>query len=493
MSPGPDLPGPDHPGRLHPLSLVAAPVRILGGWALPLLVAVVLGLRSEDGFRGITFLVIALGIAVGRQLVEFFRLRWWVTGDAVELRTGLLTVERRSLPFDRIHNVDVLEPPVARLVGLAEVRIESAASGATDIRLRYIPVAEALAVRDRLVERAGDGDGLEETPVPPGPALVETPLSELLVAGVTSNRIGALAAAAGAIGGVLFEAGVDPEDLIEGTVGLVPLGISVGVLLVAAALLVGWAVSIVESVLRYAGFTLVLDGDEARRSHGLLTRSSGRIPLPRVQTVRVEQPLLRRWLGRATILADTAGSLVAGTSSGTGVVAPIVAASRVPELVSTVLRRPGTDDTALEPVSRLAIRRGFVRAMVPVTVLAGTAAAILSPWWAAAGVVGAVLSWLWAVRRWEAIGYRFEPDLMVVRSGVFTRRVWFIPTAKVQSVATTRTLFQRRLGLASLRIDSAATADGVVTVIDLAEGTARSLAGMLADRSTATASAVDGV
>jgi putative membrane protein len=472
---------------------VAGPIRILGGWAVPLLVALVLGLRSEDGFRGITFLVIALGLAVGRQLVEFLRLRWWVAGDAVELRTGLLTVERRSLPFDRIHNVDVLEPPVARLVGLAEVRIESAASGATDIRLRYIPAAEAIAVRDRLVERTSDGGDPGEAPHLPGRVLVETQLPELLVAGVTSNRIGALAAAAGAIGGVLLEAGVDPEDVIEGTAGLVPLGMSVGILLVAAALLVGWAVSIAESVLRFAGFTLVLDGDEARRSHGLLTRSSGRIPLPRVQTVRVEQPLLRRWLRRATILADTAGSLVAGTSSGTGVVAPIVDESRVPELVSTVLQRPGTGVEVLEPVSRLAIRRGFVRAMVPVTLLTVVAATLLSPGWATAGVVGTALAWLWARRRWEAIGYRIEADLAVVRSGVFTRRVWFIPTSKVQSVATTRTPFQRRLGLASLRIDSAATADGVVTVIDLADGTARALAEILADRSTATALAVDGV
>lgn len=493
MSLRPGLPGPDDPGRLHPLSLVAGPIRILGGWALPLLVALVLGLQSEDGVRGVTFLVIALGLAVGRQLVELLRLRWWVAGDAVELRTGLLTVERRSLPLDRIHNVDVVEPLVARLVGLAEVRIESAASGVTDIRLRYVPVAEALAVRDRLVERARDDGGAPEVPEDPGRVLVETRLSELLVAGMTSNRIGALAATAGAVAGVLFEAGVDPEDVIEGTIGLAPLGVSLGALLVLGAVVVGWAVSIAESVLRYAGFTLVLDGDEARRSHGLLTRSSGRIPLPRVQTVRVEQPILRRWLGRATILADTAGSLTAGTSSGTGVVAPIVDEGRVPELVSTVLRRPGTDAEGLEPVSRLAIRRGFVRAMVPVALIAASAAALLSPWWAVAGVAGAAPAWLWARRRWEAIGYRLDADLAVVRSGVVTRRVWYIPTAKVQSVAVTRTPFQRRLGLASLRIDSAATADGVVKVVDLTEGTARALAERLAERSMASALAVDGV
>lgn len=487
------LPGPDHPGRLHPLTLVAGPFRILGAWAVPLLVALVFGLGREGGLGGLGFVLLAVGLAIARQLIEILRLQWWVEGDSVELRTGFLRVERRSLPLDRIHNVDVVEPLVARLVGLAEVRIESAASGATDITLRYIPVDDALAVRDRLAGRPPTADaGEPETPAA-GEVLVETPLSELLVAGATSNRIGALAAAVGAAGAVLFEAGLDPEDLVEETIRLVPLGITVGALLVLAAVIVGWVVSIAESVLRFAGFTLVLDGDEARRSHGLLTRASGRIPLPRVQTVRVEQPLLRRWLGRATILADTAGSLVAGTSSGTGVVTPIVAVERIPELVSIVLRRPGTDAEGLTPVSRLAIRRGFVRAMVPATVITGALAVIVSPWWLTALAGWAAPAWMWAYRRWEAIGYRMDADLIVVRSGVFTRRIWFIPTAKVQSVAVVRTPFQRRLGLASLRIDSAATADGVVTVIDLTRTTAQEMARRLAERSSATALATDAV
>ena len=485
------LPGPDAPGRLHPLSLVAGPIRILGRWAVPLVVALALGLRG-GGVGGFGFIVVALAFAVGSQFIEFLRLRWWVDGDAVELRTGFLQVEQRSLPLHRIHNVDVVEPFVARIVGLAEVRIESAASGDTDITLRYIPAADAFAIRDELVGRAAPS-GTVEADEPQGRVLVETPLSELLVAGGTANRIGALAAASAAVVGVLFEAGIDPEDVLEEAAGLVPFGATIGIVFVVGIIVVGWVVSIAESVLRYAHFTLTLDGDEARRSHGLLTRSSGRIPLLRVQAVRVEQALLRRWLGRATIVADTAGSPVAGTQSGTGVVAPIVGVDRVPELVSIVLRRPGTDAEGLAPVSRLAIRRGFVRAMVPAGLVGAALAVWLSPWWLVAAVAWSGPGWLWARRRWEALGYRVGDDLAVVRSGVFTRRTWFIPTTKIQSVAVVRTPFQRRLGLASLRIDSAATADGVVTVTDLEQATAEALAERLADRSSATAFTPDGV
>lgn len=488
------LPGPDDPGRLHPLTLVAGPIRQLGGWIVPLIIALILGTRSEGAFGGFGFLVLILAGTVASQVIQFLRLRWWVDHDAFHLRTGLLQVENRTVPLDRIHNVDVTEPIFARLLGMAEVRIESAGSSAADVNLRYVAADQALTIRDGLRGLAGAAAPTEsEEATPEDRILVHTPTSELLVAGATNNRIGALAVAAAAVVGVLFEAGVDPEALFDVAGDLVRPGVWLVVIVIVAAIVVGWLVSIAESVLRFHDFTLTLHEDEARRTHGLLSRSSGRIPLARVQTVRVEQPFLRRWLHRSTIVADTAGSVSAGISAGTGTVSPIEPDGRVPELVSTMLRRPGTDATGLHPVSRLAIRRAFVRAIVPIVLLAAVPAILFSPWWALVAAGLAIPAWFWARARWAAIGHRLDEDLLVVRSGVFTRRTWFVPTAKVQAVGVRRTPFQRRLGLADLRVESAASADGTVVVIDLELDTAHALAERLSDRSSATAFVSDGV
>ncbi|WP_336111207.1 PH domain-containing protein [Streptomyces sp. PTD9-10] len=70
----------------------------------------------------ITFLVIA-GISTMRLLTTRFR----VTGDRVELRSGLLFRSRRSVPFDRIRSVDIAARPMHRLFGLTSLRIGTGA------------------------------------------------------------------------------------------------------------------------------------------------------------------------------------------------------------------------------------------------------------------------------------------------------------------------------------------------------------------------------
>lgn len=51
--------------------------------------------------------------------------------------------------------------------------------------------------------------------------------------------------------------------------------------------------------------------------------------------------------------------------------------------------------------------------------------------------------------------YRLAAGLLHVQRGVFKRTAWIVPVARIQVVTVRRTWFQRRLGLASLLIDTA--------------------------------------
>ena len=55
--------------------------------------------------------------------------RYRITGDRVELRTGWLRRERRSVPRDRIRTVDLTASPLHRVFGLSVVRVGSAQPG----------------------------------------------------------------------------------------------------------------------------------------------------------------------------------------------------------------------------------------------------------------------------------------------------------------------------------------------------------------------------
>ncbi len=67
------------------------------------------------------------------------------------IRRGVLVRRTSVVPYGRMQFVDVTEGPLARLLGLAEVKLHTAAA-ATDARIPFLPVAEAHRLRLRLTE-----------------------------------------------------------------------------------------------------------------------------------------------------------------------------------------------------------------------------------------------------------------------------------------------------------------------------------------------------
>lgn len=477
------------PQRLSGLTMLLGPVKTLQGWLFPIVVALFLGRGDGRAFGGVGLIAIIIVVSVARQALELLRLRWWVADGSFELRSGILQVETRSVPLGRIQNVDLLEPLLPRALGLAEVKIETAGGSGTDLVLRYIARADAVELREVLATRRPEAQVEPSTNL-----LFAAPTSELLVAGATGNQIGALIAVAGVLWGWSIDLGFDAGDVLEDAgdmvVGIGPV-LVIG-LLVVMMILVGWVVSIGGTLLRYHGFVLTEYGVDLRREHGLLTRSSGVIPISRVQAVRIERPLMRRFVHRATIMADTAGSVTASADTGSGVVAPIIRDAALDPLVERVLGLEGPFEQQLRSVSPLAVRRMFIGAAAEVVLLFALLA-IWRPNLSFGIPVGLVLSYLWAKAAYRAIGYRIDDELIVARSGVLMRRTWLVPVAKAQSAVVRSNPFQRRLGLATLSIDTAGPGSKEVVIIDLERATADALAVDLSHRSAAFGLVSDGV
>ena len=74
-----------------------------------------------------------------------------------------------------------------------------------------------------------------------------------------------------------------------------------------AVILIGLIVSTVVAIIRFYGFTLSLSGENLHRRYGLLTRRSSSLPRRRIQVLKIEEKLLRRLFGLATLRADTSG------------------------------------------------------------------------------------------------------------------------------------------------------------------------------------------
>jgi putative membrane protein len=124
----------------------------------------------------------------------------------------------------------------------------------------------------------------------------------------------------------------------------------------------------------------------------------------------------------------------------------------------------------------------LLRRAVPWLVV-GVAAAPIAIWLApGAGLVAAamLLAAFYGALRWRKHGFALGEDALFVSDGLFKRRLWIIPFDKAQTISVTRGPLQRRLGLASLLVDTAgASIVRTPEIVDLDGVEADRLAGRL--------------
>src|SRR5690606_41852072 len=109
--------------------------------------------------------------------------------------------------------------------------------------------------------------------------------------------------------------------------------------------------------------------------------------------------------------------------------------------------------SALRAVVRAALR-GRVGVGVVAAAVGGMGWAFAGAAWvgalvAGAGTVAAVAS---ARARWRILGWALDDRHLMLRRGVFDRRLTIVPVHKVQDVTIRATPFQRRLGLATVDV-----------------------------------------
>jgi len=87
------------------------------------------------------------------QTLRWRRWSWRLTGSAIELRSGVLTRRHVVVPHFRVQQIDVLEGPLERLLGLATLTVTTASAGGS-VSVPGLPAATAPSVRGELLARA---------------------------------------------------------------------------------------------------------------------------------------------------------------------------------------------------------------------------------------------------------------------------------------------------------------------------------------------------
>jgi putative membrane protein len=438
--------------RPHPLTPLVRGwlilVAIAIGWGREIVPGGPGGNQFESG--GLAWLLLILAVVVLLAAIAGF-ITWYFTRfviDDEELRieTGAIFKKSTKIPFERLQSVDIVQPLAARIVGLAELRLDA---GNSTTKLRYLSRGKASRLRDYLLTRAhGQQASIRD-------------LDQQAAASIFTD----LGAADQPLVRVL------PQRLIGSfllsTEWLVPAAITIIILVVTTALaatpyalggliplLIGMLTLVWRRVIGMFNFTLAESPRGLRVTRGLTNLTSQSVPIDRIQGVKTSQPLLWKPLGWYRVDVDILGyghdDSDNNESNASSVLLPVADLAEVELAVGRAL--PGFDLDAIE----LHPSPKRVR-------------------W---------LRWFdfWTLR------YGWDDRILITEHGWLTHSRDVVPHAKTQSVRIEQGPLQRKLRLADVHVH---TPRGPVNAVahQLDERPARELALSQLDRARAARAA----
>ncbi|HEY7483190.1 MAG TPA: PH domain-containing protein [Streptosporangiaceae bacterium] len=456
--------------RLNPLTFIVGAIRE----AAALLVAGAAGIVVGGLSTGVYFAIAGITLGLLHHVVRWATFTYRVYGDRIELRKELIGRSVKNIPLDRIRGVDVSAGPAQRLLGLAVVHIDAAAGGGQDEEAVLNAVSRDEAVRLRHELLSGRAEQVGHGAAPPAAELVRARRAWYLYAPLSGAYLFTPFALIGSALGALYNLGDDLglitqrriESLGRQVAGVPVLaGVVVFVLLVVAMPIA----SVVVFALFNWNFTLVTRDGSIVAERGLLTRRSVTLERRRIRGVELLDNPLERLAGVVRLRALVTGL---GDAAHRGTLLPASPAGVADEVAGRIV---GAFGVPLVRHPKAARTRRVVRAVLPPLGAAAIAVFTGQPWAIVACLVLAVLAVPVGLDRYRQLGHAADDLRLSVRSGSLRRRRFIVERRAVVGWQLRQTLFQRRLGLATL-VAAVGAGNGEITSLDMAAPDAVALA-----------------
>lgn len=437
------------------------------------------------------FLVALVSVLVIAFLVLYTFLQWRVTAyaltdSALWFRKGILNRNQRHARLDRIQAVDITQPVLARLVGLGKLDVEVAGGSDSNITIGFLKVSELEALRGEILARAAGlkmaaqspvqasamgGQGYAApygapqatspyAPVPQGqypqapampvqpgaipqptnfsytgevfapssiPVAPERELYQVPMGRLLGSQLLSMSA--------LFSVLALIVIIVIGAASIPYIGLAGITASLSGVAMVGLSVASFHwnRFASEANFRLAISPDGLRLRRGLLSTRSQTIPPRRIHAIEIQQPFLWRFFGWYRVLILQAGYGAKDTDQNkqqsSHVLIPVGTRRDVNFALWAVIEDLGVDDIPSFIDAALAGTgdgNGFVRM--------SARAFILDPFL--------------FKRRARAI----TRTTFVVRDGWLTRKSFWAPIARLQSVSAKAGPLERALGVATLHM-----------------------------------------
>jgi putative membrane protein len=374
------------------------------------------GLHRSQVMLGAAVLLSILAVVALSLFASWRMTRYRITPDALELFSGVLFRRHRTARLDRLQAVNISQPFLARIVGLARLRLEVAGGGDSHVTLEYLREDHAGSLRNHLLARAaGLSYDTQEAPEAPGWQLASVPVDRLVRSILLSGAVVGFAVV------LILAAGLGVVARSAGAVlWIVPTLLAAGSLI--------W-----NRFTNGFDFSLVTAQDGLRTTYGLLEKRSQTVAPGRVQAVEVDQTLLWRTAGWWRVRVNVAGHADPDLKEGTGLVLPVGTVDDVAGILPHVVpylplsAEPGVD-LLRAGLTGSGEGGGFVTSP--------RRARFLDPW------------------QWRRTGFLATDDALLIRHGRLRRTFVIVPHERVQSLTLSQGPLLARLGLATVGVHS---------------------------------------
>ena len=402
-------------------------------------------------------LLVVLGIFYVTWRFHTFR----ITGDDVEVRSGVLFRTHRRAPLDRVQGVNLTRPMIARLAGMAKLEVVGAGLDA-NVKLEYLSTTNAEEVRADILRLAS------------GRQLAEASVRAERVHGRAASDLAATAAStvSSGIDGLVHGA-EDPADEPESVVRIPPgrlilsqllsgstialvLGIvavvlggvygTPWVLFAMLPVLLGFGTYAFRRITRSLRYSIAPTRSGVRITFGLFTTVTEIVPPGRVHAVEVSQSIFWRPLGWWSVsLNRLSGRGATDTST---------------DQFATVLPVGDRDDVAR--VLGLVLPH-----LTPEQWRAIFEDGVLGPQSEDPYTTTPRRARLFRLLSWKRNGFQLTDDSLFLRRGVIWRTLGVFPLARLQSVDVTQGPVDRRLRVANVRAHTiAGRVSGALGIVD---------------------------
>jgi putative membrane protein len=374
--------------------------------------------------------IVVVGIVLVAGVISWLVTRWQVADGVLRIETGLIRRQSLRFPLSQVQAIDVVQTGLARVFGLAELRLRMAGADSSGGRLACLPLADAERLRTQLLAM--------------GHAAASSVAAGGVSAGAAAPSVGAAAPSAGAAApSARAAAPPRPERVLfrvqsERLAGAIILsrsgayaGAVIAVVIVVIALtgrpgvivpFLVFGFGVVASVWRRFNTeygTVVAEApDGLRLRSGLVQTVAETIRPGRVQAVRIVEPLFWRAFGWCRLEVDVAGPRQRRENRSEGqrlrALIPVGSRADAEQMLGELLTTPPRP-THPAPAS--------ARVKTPLS--------------------------------YHYLAWAGDDRYVVASRGRICRKTTWVPLEKVQSIRWVQGPWQRRLGLATVRLDVA--------------------------------------